>query len=168
MSSPKREAAPSSEGSIRERAPSASDVEFNYPTSYAATEPFAKPHTVVVLMVLLAMLCYAVFSMEGQSSTENAKTCVPGGRATATSHLPTAPTARARLLDASPLQWHFRRHQRWADLLRRAPAGASASFACRCFACSGCQPLSFSACPPRPPVCRTRCSSGRTPPSGGL
>lgn len=76
MTSPKREAAASGEEGMRERAPSASDVVFAYPTSYSATEPFAKPHTVVVLLVLVAMLCYAVFSMEGQSSTENAKTCV--------------------------------------------------------------------------------------------
>ncbi len=38
------------------------DTPFTYPASYAQTEPFTKPHTVGILITLIAAFAYALYS----------------------------------------------------------------------------------------------------------
>ncbi len=52
------------------------DTAFSYPSSYAQTEPFTKPHTVTVLVLLVASFAYAVGRDEGGSQATNLTRCV--------------------------------------------------------------------------------------------
>jgi hypothetical protein len=49
------------------------DTRFTYPRSYQQSEPFAKPHTVTILLVLVAFVLYAVTGRDQTDSVKNIK-----------------------------------------------------------------------------------------------